>query len=78
MALSWIFALACLQLRDKVVDFLFKFLRAFDLQNPVSPGLDYRAPVHTIQFRIEVFGFDKAAHLPENDFPVVAAEPSHR
>lgn len=53
-----------------------KQAHAFPSQIP--PGFDYRVPVHTIKFRIEVFGFDKAAHLVENGFPVAAAETSHR
>lgn len=44
----------------------------------LSPGFDYRAPVHTIEFWIEVFGFDKPAHLLENGFPVLAADSGHR
>jgi hypothetical protein len=60
------------------MDFLFKLLRAFDLQNPVSPGFDYKVPVHTVKFRIEVLGLDKAADLLENGFPVAATETIHR
>ena len=43
----------------------------------LSPGFDYTVPVHAIEFRIEVFGFDKAAHLLEYGFPVAAAETNH-
>lgn len=57
--------------------FPLKFLRAFDLQNPVSPSFDYRVPVHTVKFRIEVLGFDKVGHLVENGFSLAGAEAGH-